>query len=224
MSSHSTYAATGVLVLERVTPIITALFDGFHLNANYPGNGRAYIAFTGDGASQSWAHILGNLSSLGARRGILPREDPEPKTLLLAWAKHFHAEQDKELQGLIEYCLFEKEADLDPLFLLATRFDDGHKLTAIEAEGCWYCNKLRLFGFSGDTCFYSREFCLDNDTGSFLSLAGSLHETLRKQDLGEAAGLIALETWRLLEGIVDEHVRDTVHRRVIEYLTADFAS
>src|SRR3546814_10790690 len=32
---------TGVLVLERVTPVIKALFGAFALDQNYPGNGRS---------------------------------------------------------------------------------------------------------------------------------------------------------------------------------------
>ena len=32
---------TGVLVLERVTPVIKALFGAFALNEGHPGNGQA---------------------------------------------------------------------------------------------------------------------------------------------------------------------------------------
>lgn len=42
--ANNYYDATGVLVLERVTPVITTLFGAFNLDADYPGNGQAYIA------------------------------------------------------------------------------------------------------------------------------------------------------------------------------------
>jgi hypothetical protein len=42
------------------------------------------------------------------------------------------------------------------LFLIATRFDDGHHLTAIQFEGCWYCSKPRLFEFGGNGCYLGR--------------------------------------------------------------------
>ncbi len=34
--ANNYYEATGLLSLERVTPVIVALFGAFHLDANYP--------------------------------------------------------------------------------------------------------------------------------------------------------------------------------------------
>ena len=42
--ANNYYDATGVLVLDQVTPVITALFGGLKLDASYPGNGEVYIA------------------------------------------------------------------------------------------------------------------------------------------------------------------------------------
>ena len=70
---------------------------------------------------------------------------------------NFTVDQDEELAHLIEHHPFENEADLEALFLIASRFDDGHQLTAILFEGCWHCIKPRLFEFGGDACFLSKE-------------------------------------------------------------------
>ena len=42
--ANNYYEATGVLVLDRVTPVIQALFGAFALDESHPGNGQAYIA------------------------------------------------------------------------------------------------------------------------------------------------------------------------------------
>ena len=42
--ANNYYEATGVLVLDRVTPVIQALFSAFALDESHPGNGQAYIA------------------------------------------------------------------------------------------------------------------------------------------------------------------------------------
>ena len=38
--ANTYFDATGVLVLDRVTPVITTLFGGFKLDEAYPGNGE----------------------------------------------------------------------------------------------------------------------------------------------------------------------------------------
>jgi hypothetical protein len=219
MGKH--YTAGGVLILQRVTPIITALFEGY-LACRHSRKGQASLAFT-IASIPSWARILGNLAALGVRQGILPpkKKHPQPEPLLLAWARHFHVEQDKTLLELIEYERFDREAELDPLFFLATRFDDGHRLTAIETADGWTGDRPPRPGFGATTTFYSREFCLESRIEDFQELAGCLHETLRRQALDETAGYIALETWRLIEGILDGAVRDAVLARVIERLTPE---
>lgn len=48
--ANNYYEATGVLILDEVTPVITALFDAFNLDPDFPGNGQAYIASNPDGS------------------------------------------------------------------------------------------------------------------------------------------------------------------------------
>ena len=217
--ANNYYEATGVLVLEQVTHIITALFGDFKLDAEYPGNGRAYIALIGEDATPWWENVIAGLSDLGICRGILPGEAPDAESVLSAWAKHFHAEQDEALQNLIAHHGFEEAADLEDLFLLATRFDDGHKLTAIEFEGCWYCSKPRLFEFGGDACFHSREVRLFDDSRRARTFGSALHSALGKEDFAQASELVLLEVLRLLGSIQDGEARQRVLRHVIEGLT-----
>ena len=211
------YVGSGVLVLDRVTPIITALFGDFHL-ADCPGEGRANITLIPDTATPCWEAILLRLSRLGADLGILPGEAPVAGTVLSAWIKHFHAEQDEALLSLLDHHRFEGAVILDDLFPIASLIDDGHRLTAIEFEGCWCCSKLRPFKFGGHACFFSREVRLSDSSSEVREFGIALNTALSKGDIADASELVTLEISRLLDSIQNITARDTVRQRVIERL------
>ena len=138
--------------------------------------------------------------------------------LLERLAAHFGADQDGELENLIEHHQFEDSADLEALLLIASRFDDGHHLTAIQFEGCWYCSKPRLFEFGGHGCYLSREVQVFRTSSQALQLGDQLRKAIVATDIEEASALIALEAANLLAGINDEHFRLSVRHRVAERL------
>src|SRR3546814_9782141 len=100
---------TGVLVLERVTPVIKALFGAFALDQNYPGNGAAYIAQITETNDPQWTDVLDGLENLATQLGIPMPDDEELSIppLLERLAAHFGAEQDGELENLIEHHQFD---------------------------------------------------------------------------------------------------------------------
>lgn len=55
--ANNYYDATGVLVLDQVTPVITALFGGLKLDASYPGNGEVYIAQIAEDSGAHWDDV-----------------------------------------------------------------------------------------------------------------------------------------------------------------------
>lgn len=149
--ANNYYDATGVLILDRVTPVITALFRGFNLDENYPGDGRAYIVRISEDSSPSWACVLDGLIELAAELD-LPAPDmgeegdgddsaddgPLIHVVLDLLANHFGAGRNDDLAHLIEHHRFEDDADLESLILIASCFNDGHNLVAIQFEGCWH--------------------------------------------------------------------------------------
>ncbi len=218
--ANNYYDATGVLVLDRVTPVIQALFGAFALDASYPGNGCAYIAQIAETNHPQWSDVLDGLEGLADQLGI-PMPDDDGLTiepLLDLLATHFGADQDEELAHLIEHHRFEDSADLEALFLIATRLDDGHRLVAIRFEGCWHCSKPRLFEFGGDSCFLSREVRLFGVSTRALELGEQLRKAILAADVEEASAVIALETAGLLAGVNDEPFRMNLRRRVAERL------
>lgn len=102
--------------------------------------------------------------------------------------------------------------------MIATRFDDGHNLTAIQFEGCWYCSKPRLFEFGGNGCYLSREVQVFRTSSQALQLGDQLRNTILAADIEEASALIALEAANLLAGITDEQFRLNVRHRIAERL------
>lgn len=217
--ANNYYDATGVLVLDKVTPIITALFGGLKLDASFPGDGQAYIALIAEDNGAHWDDICEDLAALATSLGLsLPEQQPTMDQVLETLSKHFGADQDETLENLIEHHSFEDDPDLDALFLIATRFNDGHGLQAIQFEGCWHCNKPRLFNFGGDGYFISREFEVYGASGQPIQLGKGIREALLVRDLDKATELIARETRRLLNGVKDDAQRQQVQQRLRELL------
>ena len=160
--ANNYYDATGVLMLERVTPVITALFGGFDLDESYPGDGQAYIARLSESSDPQWSDVLEALTDLASQLDLPVPDDDDSEndpmgTIIEVLAKHFGTDQNPELQNLVEHHQFEDSADLEALMLIASCFNDGYNLAAIQFEGCWHCSKPRLFEFGGEGCFLSRE-------------------------------------------------------------------
>ncbi|MDR0439911.1 MAG: hypothetical protein LBI59_02870 [Candidatus Accumulibacter sp.] len=220
------YDATGVLILDRVTPVIFALFGAYNLDETFPGDGQAYIARISESNDPQWDDVREGLAGLIADLGLdLPdqEDDPPVASLLPVLAAHFGCERDEELDRLIRHTDFEDAADLPTLFLLATRFDDGHQLAALVFEGCWHCSKPRLFEFGGDACFLSREVRLDRNTRQTTRLGRELRDAVRDADVERATCLIMEETVDLLSAIRDDGFHRQVLRRLTECLTACLA-
>ncbi|HHK9608370.1 hypothetical protein UXO16_20105 [Enterobacter hormaechei] len=221
--ANNYYEATGVLSLEHVTPVITALFGAFNLDASYPGNGRAFIARIAETNDPQWDDVLERLTALAAQLGISPNSEAEStiEVVLENLARYFQADQDEDFENLIEHHPFEGDADLEALFFIASRFNDGHNLVAIQFEGCWYCSAPRLFEFVGHACFISREVNLFRNSTQALKLGTDLHKALREGDLTEATTCITLEMAGLLAGIQDPNIRRILRQRIAECLLQD---
>ncbi|MDR2788126.1 MAG: hypothetical protein LBD06_07175 [Candidatus Accumulibacter sp.] len=212
----SYYQMTGALTLEQVTPVITALFDGLHLEADALVKGRALISLKVGEYYPRWEKIVAELSRLAVDLGVLPRateQTADLETVLSVLAAHFQVEQD--VQGRIEQALFADCADLDSLFALATRFDDGHRLTAIETNTSWFYTVPRLFRFDAELSFLSGNVRLFEQSHRIRAVACALDAALQKGDVAEASRLVAQETMRLLDCIQDRRIRAAVRRHFV---------
>jgi len=120
------FLTVGVLNADRMTPVLTALFDGFALKTS-----RAELESVA--SPPTWSSVLEQLRGLARNLGIDAPEgalDSMPAVLLLL-AAHFRRLDDPALVRLIEANRFERNVDLDTLFTIAKLFDDGHGLTGL---------------------------------------------------------------------------------------------
>jgi hypothetical protein len=214
------YDGTGVLVLDTVTPIIQALFGGLRLDADYPGNGQAYIARIYEGGDAFWDDIRDNLDQLAEGLGLPPAKEAGDgiAPVLRRWATHFGVENHERLNQLIGHHDFEDTADLESLFLIATCFDDGHGLKAIALEAAWHCSKPRLFEFGGEGLFISREVAVYGSSGLVQELGNELREALVAGKLEDAAATLLSEVNDLLAGIAGDTTRQWLQDRLAHKL------
>jgi len=133
MANHY-YGATGVLVLKQVTPVINALFGAFQLDANYPGDGQAYIAIVSEENNPLWDDVHAGLTALVGSLGLVTDETASIQQVLNLLAGQFAATDDDEaFQELVERHVFEDSVELDTLFLIAIHLDDGlRRLLALQ--------------------------------------------------------------------------------------------
>jgi hypothetical protein len=219
------YNATGVLILDRVTPVIRTLFGVYQLDENYPYRGEAYFAQIGSN-NPLWSDVLAGLTGLAAELGIAisdQRDRPMP-SVLSAFAAHFGASEDEELKSLIQHYDFDGGTHLDVLFLIATRLNDGHNLVAIKSEACfktcWFSGAPQFSEFSGEACYRSREVRIHGDTWHVAQLGSFLRQAVLKADVHGATRAILQETEALLSGINDDTFRQSVRQHLAESLTS----
>lgn len=210
--ANNYYDGTGVLVLDHVTPVISALFGAFLLDPDWPGNGQAYIARISETSDPDWDDIRDGLMGLAAQLDLPcpDDEDVTPEVLLGLLAGHFHVDDDDGLSNLIDHHSFEGTVDLEALFMMALCFDDGHGLRSIQFEGCWHCSKPRLFEFGGDGAFISREVIHYGSSREPIEFGSRLHEALVAHDLDSATALLATMVRKTLAGISDDGARATL--------------
>lgn len=208
---------TGVLVLDKVTPVISALFGDYNLDAAYPGNGEAYIAKISESNSCTWDGVLENLQGLAEKLGLDVENIETVEDALEILAKHFKVEQ-QSLVDLIEQQPFEDDADLDVLFTIARFFDDGHGLKAYKTEESWHCDRPRLFEFGGAGAFTGLHVSTGSSSGQAVRIGETLEAALAAGHLDAAAEAVRETVDNLLAGIRDETARTQVRSKLAQLL------
>jgi len=216
---------TGVLVLNKVTPVIQALFGAFALDARNPGDGQAYIANIGEENDCRWERVLEGLDDLIEQLGLhdATTDDAQPGSMehaLRVLARHFQATDNEALDQLIERGDFEDDADLLSLFAIAQAFDDGHGLASIKTETAWYCSKPHLFEFGGAGQYHGRHFTFEVSSQQAAHHGDAIDAALA----GGATDAAAAEVHRMLEnilaGIHGETTRADVRQKLAGLLKA----
>jgi hypothetical protein len=226
--ANNYYDMTGVLVLDKVTPVIKALFGVFELDENYPGNGQAYIACISESSDCSWDSVMENLQELAEGLGLKLEDDEGNEAqdvgeALHVLARHFNAEQNEDLERLIEGCDFDDSADIDTMFTIAKAFDDGHGLKAFKIETAWHCSKPRLFEFGGAGEFTGSHVTVGASSNQIVAMGERLETALSEQDIDKAAEILREKVGGFLAGVYDDKARDAVRAKLSALLACDRA-
>ena len=215
--ANNYYDSTGVLVLDKVTPVITALFGDFKLDADYPGNGEAYIAKFSEDNDPNWDDIRDSLVELAQVMGLTASDsvDDGNNGWLRALCAHFG---DKDDELVSEIAGFEDSADVANLYRVAQRLDDGHGLKAIKVEGGWHCDKPRLFEFGGVGEYIGRDCYVSSISSDAVLFGPKLQATLTADDLDTGADEILAKLTDILDGVYDKTKREALKQKLVAKL------
>lgn len=210
--SQNLYDSTGVLELSAVTPLIRALFKGFGLDEHHPGDGQVFISRMSENSPPSWQDILEELRDLAESLDIdVPLGDEWfAGEYLQVIARHYGADSDPVLARLLATYQFTDAADLDTVYRVAERIDDGHGLKAMKIEGCWHSDRPRLFEFGGDCSYYSRQVKLESNTTNAVEFGAKLNSALVAGDAAAASAHIQSEFNKIVASIQDDQMRGQV--------------
>lgn len=214
--ANNYHDSTGVLELEKVTPAIKALFGAFNMDENYPGDGQVYIARISEGQDPSWETVMDGLRAWATELALNVDDESTPKDVLTALAGHFGKADDAwfaEIGDSIEPAL-DQDAELEILFGIAQRLDDGHGLKAIRLEGAWHCDKPRLFEFGGYGLYVGKNVTVGASSTRALTQGGNLDALLETGDTLSAARIVLEDIQRILDGIPNDLHRDAIRQKL----------
>lgn len=214
--ANTYWDATGVLNLDRITPVIKALFGGMNLGPIEGGS--AYIADVAEGTSRSWETVLGNLIALLGEEYTQAMEDIHqacPDQVVEDLAAHLGIAKPVDTFGPVDP---DEDVDMATLFALADALDDGHGLRSISLEGAWHCDRPRLGEFGGYATYVGSHVNIDTSTSRAASLGGELEAALAADDRDAAAKTVATHIDAIVGGIYDDAVAQDVRKRIAHAL------
>ncbi len=219
-NSHT--QGTGILVLDKVTPVITALFTPFNLDPRIQeDNGGVYIGYCGSEDYASWSDVTADFIDICRVSDSTISENLPLPEALLALAKHLKIESSrlKEIESFIEQVDLDDQITLDQAFALAKILDDGHGLKKLIFENAVYCDRPRLFAFGGYGTYYSENVSLVSTSQDCISLGRGLDANLTHGDLEGAASILVEDFRAILDGIQDDQYRVKLYQLVADALS-----
>lgn len=231
---------TGLLEVEKATPVIMALFKGYHieqhskLNSAGGFNTTTYYIGKWDtynyGDGESWESLLDRLLDMYPSQVVKDAELDDSDyyaNVLLHVAKQFNAEQHPVILRIIEgfksYSMYYDQIEPQDIFELAKVFDDGHGINHYYLMGSYTCTKPRLDDFGGFYEFHSDRLHFSSDTYTYKQTVPHIDGALKENATHLAAGSIAgLVHKTYLSGIADEQQRQAVGWSLANLLLESF--
>jgi hypothetical protein len=219
--SKNYYDMTGVLVLDKVTPVIEAFFSPLKLDPTFPGHGEAYICMQTKKYLPMWDDVLKNLRGLATHLGLaLPAEtDDDLVGYLTLLASHFGTSLDDCFLNIEDF-IYGVDVEVEELFSLALLFNDGHGLKAVKTDAAWTSSKPGLFEFGGVGEFIGQHYKAQTVSMAVIEYGPRLDEALATHDLTKATEILQDVIEHFLYGIQDASAQDIVRRMLGGSLSA----
>jgi hypothetical protein len=212
------YVATGILVLKKVTPIISALFSGYSLDAEHPLEQGFYMARI-DEHGPTWGEVLDKLTECARQLGLsVPTDDR--RATVHALAEHFGVGGSAELNFTIDSIAgMGSTADIEGLFTIATCFDDGHGLEAIEMGGAWCDTTPGTDQVGGHARYISRAVQIHLSSSTAHCLGRELNDALLHNRVSDAADIIFGEVEEVLSYLYSPEARVAIEAQLASKLS-----
>jgi len=167
--------ATGVLIFDGpavISPVIRMLFTPFKLDETPEDSGNEhYVAVLSEDNTYDWDAYVEEIKDVAEREfGIDLNGCDAPADALKALAAHFNA----QVEALLPSIDFDRHILLSDLVALALLFQDGHNLIGLDIEGCWHCDRPRLWEFGGWSTFASSRYFLSLSTSDISVFARAM--------------------------------------------------
>jgi len=218
--SDNYHEGTGELTLQKFTPMIEALFGEFGARWNGMDACTACISFSSHSHYPDWDGVHERLKDLASSMKLLLPDDSDGSLLeyIYLFITHFNLDDDPFFENIDNYHFEGLPDDLEMLFNLAVRFDDGHGLKYIEFEESWYGSKLRNGDFGGGGTFISRDVTFSTWSHQAMHFALPLSTAISGDHLESAATHLLSEMNQLLASIRDDAIRQKVRQHLVDKL------
>ena len=160
---------TGLLYLEKRTPIIDALFGAYRLRT-YEDR-QDVLAFSTEDEESDWDEVLARLLEVARAIGcVVTDEQSEDVGSVVAALGKFMGRKFTSVHGAILHDTilarepYDDSPCLESLFALAHYLDDGHGLKAVEEEIAYTSDKMRVGNFGGSFGYTSIAYQLSIGT------------------------------------------------------------
>lgn len=209
-----------ILELEAFTPVIRALFAGFHFDLEEVVDGHVYCGKAQSDPDPTWSDIRRHMGALRLHFGLeSPTVDVESnREHLLALAIHFGTHKDPDLLQILENWDFSGPIYPSALHFFATRFDDGHGLKAMKFQVLPKRHGGRHLEYENYREYHGRNIWITDRSNTPVVLGPVVDAALDEGDFDKAAHRLFAQIDRQLNGVFDPSIRSTLRTKLVDQL------
>ena len=210
---------TGVVTLDKVTPVIKALFGCFGISDTVDKDSFAYISPSDGYTTAKWSHVFDALFLLAEKLKVtLPKNSKSNHfDCIRALAQYYDAENAPNIEAMKDYVFdMDDMPNIEVLFVIACFLRDGHGIGSISHFGTWTDEENLPGSYSG---FAAEKIVMYQNMTDPVCRRALLAFALSEGHNEKAVELMLEDFQSRLSEIIDEDDRALVRRIFIDQLT-----